>query len=100
VAAGDGIEGDEWVKDVTADVVVPYPDYSVPIERAYVTVGITGVGGHLLINATDKLILYSATNGGTIYWYMAIRGGSQIQSPRVDVPYPDYSVPVPEPEWS
>jgi len=42
---------------VTADVVVPYPDYSVPIERPYVTVGITAADGYLLINATDYLLI-------------------------------------------
>ena len=93
MAAGDGIEGDEWVKDVTADVVVPYPDYSVPIERPYVTVGITAADGYLLISTTDRLLIAVGDK-------LLIRGGSQIQSPRVDVPYPDYSVPVPEPEWS
>jgi len=93
VAAGDGAEVYLWAEDVTADVVVPYPDYSVPIERPYVTVGITEIGGFLLIGTTDRLLIAVGDK-------LIIRGGSQIQSPRVDVPYPDYSIPVPRPEWS
>jgi len=94
VAAGDGAEVYLWAEDVTADVVVPYPDYSVPIERPYVTVGITAADGYLKINATDYLLINAVGDR------LLIRGGSQIQSPRVDVPYPDYSIPVPEPEWA
>ena len=93
MAAGDCAQGEQWAEDVTADVVVPYPDYSVPIERPYVTVGVYVADGSLLINATDHLLIAVGDK-------LLIRGGSQIQSPRVDVPYPDYSIPVPEPEWS
>jgi hypothetical protein len=189
VAAGDGAQGEQRAENMTANVVVPYPDYSVPIERPYVTAGITAADGYLLINATDYLLIKDETLkgstslgpspttislasqpttpdllefviddnvvGGTIgitgtdtddaalvetisigvhtdpFRYtstrlfktvgaggivitgptagtvvisardkLLIRGGSQIQSPRVDVPYPDYSIPVPEPEWA
>ena len=93
MVAGDCAEVYLWAEDVTADVVVPYPDYSVPIERPYVTVGITEIGGFLLISTTDRLLIAVGDK-------LIIRGGSQIQSPRVDVPYPDYSIPVPEPEWA
>ena len=93
MVAGDCAEVYLWAEDVTADVVVPYPDYSVPIERPYVTAGITAADGYLLISATDRLLIAVGDK-------LLIRGGSQIQSPRVDVPYPDYSIPVPEPEWA
>jgi len=93
VVAGDCAEVYLWAEDVTADVVVPYPDYSVPIERPYVTVGTYVADGYLLINATDRLLIAVGDK-------LLIRGGSQIQSPRVDVPYPDYSIATPRPEWA
>jgi hypothetical protein len=83
---------------MTADVSVPYPDYSVPVQTVGDRVGVTVVDGYLLIGDTDRLII-THTAGGTHY-FILVRGGSEAQSYRLDVSVPDYMVPVPKPDWT
>ena len=91
VASSDLPEGSDG-EDMTAYVVVPYADYTIPVERPYETISTYPVTGALLINATDYLLI-NATDK------LLIRG-SAIASPFIPVPFADYTIPVPKPEWA
>lgn len=78
---------------MTANVTVPYPDYSIPIETVGDRVAVYAADGYLLISATDYLLLTGTDR-------LLIRGGSEMQSYRLDIYPPDYMVPVPEPDWA
>jgi hypothetical protein len=77
---------------MTANVVVPAPDYTIPVEDPHDLRAVAAVDGKLLISATDYLLI-NATDK------LLIRG-VEIGSPALWVPYVDYTIPVPRPEWA
>jgi len=71
-------------------VVVPFRDYTIPVDRArdYLSMYLA-IGGFLKINATDYLLI-NATDK------LILGGGDLGQAPSVVVPFRDYTIPVPE----
>jgi hypothetical protein len=79
---------------MSTTVIVPYPDYSVPVPRPQETIfSVSAVSGFLKINATDYLLINSSGDK------LEIRP-SAVGSPGIPVPFADYTVPVPRPEWA